>query len=265
MHSLIGPPVRFMVDELKKIKKEVTKDDFLCLPCDETRSGGFSPTAIILCYNRLPEKKMQEHTMVHEMVHMYDNTKFKVDWTNLKHQACSEVSITLSVNYNVSLFMRLHRLEQLVWVETVNGQERLEEDSLDLQSNIRNVWKEELFSQCNRILTVVVKKKLSEQFWVYLTVVLLTLDLLMKFIKLRASFSFFPPFLLPTAESHLKLGSSANRNHDSFQSSKWCFLHFFFCIYLLLFFSLFFILFLYKACLQQVPIARKQFKSSSRR
>ncbi|ORE09022.1 hypothetical protein BCV72DRAFT_224291 [Rhizopus microsporus var. microsporus] len=86
-----SPPVRFMVDELKKIKKEVTKDDFLCLPCDETRSGGFSPTAIILCYNRLPEKKMQEHTMVHEMVHMYDNTKFKVDWTNLKHQACSEI------------------------------------------------------------------------------------------------------------------------------------------------------------------------------
>jgi inner membrane protease ATP23 len=34
---------------------------------------------------------MQETTMVHEMVHLYDNTKFKVDWTDLKHQACSEV------------------------------------------------------------------------------------------------------------------------------------------------------------------------------
>jgi inner membrane protease ATP23 len=29
---------------------------------------------------------------VHELVHMYDHTKFKVDWTNLRHHACSEVS-----------------------------------------------------------------------------------------------------------------------------------------------------------------------------
>ncbi|KAG1444345.1 hypothetical protein G6F56_010337 [Rhizopus delemar] len=86
-----SPPVRFMVDELRKIDKEITKDDFACVPCDETRSGGFSPEGIILCQNRLPEKVMQENTMVHEMVHLYDDTKFKIDWTNLKHQACSEV------------------------------------------------------------------------------------------------------------------------------------------------------------------------------
>ncbi|KAI9267409.1 peptidase M76 family-domain-containing protein [Sporodiniella umbellata] len=86
-----SPPVRFMVDELEKIGTKVTKEDFTCVPCDPTRSGGFSPEGIILCQNTLPEKTMQETTMVHEMVHLYDDTKFKVDWTNLKHQACSEI------------------------------------------------------------------------------------------------------------------------------------------------------------------------------
>lgn len=80
-----------MIDEMRKINKEVTKDDFACVPCDATRAGGFSPEGIILCQNRLPTKGMQETTMVHEMIHLYDNTKFKVDWTDLKHQACSEV------------------------------------------------------------------------------------------------------------------------------------------------------------------------------
>ena len=32
-----------------------------------------------------------EHTLVHELVHMYDQCTFKVDWDNLRHHACSEV------------------------------------------------------------------------------------------------------------------------------------------------------------------------------
>jgi hypothetical protein len=32
-----------------------------------------------------------EHTLVHELVHMYDQCTFKVDWNNLRHHACSEV------------------------------------------------------------------------------------------------------------------------------------------------------------------------------
>ncbi|KAI8969231.1 peptidase M76 [Mycotypha africana] len=85
-----SPIVRFMVDELRKINRPVTKDDFKCLPCDTTRAGGFSPVdGILLCQNYLT-KSIQERTMAHEMIHMYDHYKFKVDWSNLKHQACSE-------------------------------------------------------------------------------------------------------------------------------------------------------------------------------
>ncbi|CAO3594336.1 unnamed protein product [Absidia cylindrospora] len=30
-----NPPVRFMMDEMKKIGRNVTKEDFHCMPCDE--------------------------------------------------------------------------------------------------------------------------------------------------------------------------------------------------------------------------------------
>ncbi|KAI8073179.1 metalloprotease ATP23 [Gongronella butleri] len=87
-----NPPVRFMIDELEKIGKKVTADDFKCMPCDETRAGGFSPEeGVLLCQNRLPSKSRQEETMVHEMVHMYDDHKFNVNWTDLSHHACSEI------------------------------------------------------------------------------------------------------------------------------------------------------------------------------
>lgn len=32
-----------------------------------------------------------ENTIVHELLHMYDHCKFKVDWGNLRHHACSEI------------------------------------------------------------------------------------------------------------------------------------------------------------------------------
>ncbi|KAI7883668.1 hypothetical protein K492DRAFT_235197 [Lichtheimia hyalospora FSU 10163] len=87
-----SPPVRFMIDHLKKVGHDMKRDHFICAPCDPTRSGGFSPQdGILLCYNRMNSKTHQEHTMVHEMVHLYDHHKFKVDWLNLRHHACSEV------------------------------------------------------------------------------------------------------------------------------------------------------------------------------
>jgi hypothetical protein len=30
--------------------------------------------------------------MLHEMIHLYDHCRFNVDWSNLRHHACSEVS-----------------------------------------------------------------------------------------------------------------------------------------------------------------------------
>lgn len=37
------------------------------------------------------DKKHMEDTIAHEMVHMFDHCRFKLDWHNLRHVACTEV------------------------------------------------------------------------------------------------------------------------------------------------------------------------------
>jgi len=91
--------VVFMLKHLKLSGCPVAPENISCHPCDETRSGGFIPEVgtVALCANRLASKKHTEHTLTHELVHLYDQCKFKVDWRNLRHHACSEVSISLNI------------------------------------------------------------------------------------------------------------------------------------------------------------------------
>ena len=94
--ALAGPAVVFMMKHLKLTGADVSSDDIVCAPCDFTRAGGFSPEAgaVVLCQGKFMNKRHMEDTIVHELVHMYDHAKFKVDWNNLRHHACSEVRIT---------------------------------------------------------------------------------------------------------------------------------------------------------------------------
>ena len=93
----IGPPVQFMLKHLKLAGVNCMPAHIPCLPCDLTRSGGFSPDAgaIVLCQGNFLNKKHMEHTLVHELVHMYDHAVFNVDWSNLRHHACSEVRLAV--------------------------------------------------------------------------------------------------------------------------------------------------------------------------
>ena len=83
-----------MLKHLKQSGAGVTSDDIVCAPCDFARAGGFNPAGVIvLCQDKFMSKGHMEDTMVHELVHMYDHVKFKVDWDNLRHHACSEASL----------------------------------------------------------------------------------------------------------------------------------------------------------------------------
>lgn len=95
----IGPSVQFMLNHLKHAGANATPAHFPCLPCDLTHSGGFSPDAgaVVLCQGNFLNKKHMEHTIVHELVHMYDHAVFNVDWNNLRHHACSEVRSYYSI------------------------------------------------------------------------------------------------------------------------------------------------------------------------
>ncbi|KAK0194905.1 peptidase M76 family-domain-containing protein [Armillaria mellea] len=70
-----------------------TPRNLICGPCNQTRAGGYDPErgAIILCASNFYSRRHMERTMAHELVHMYDDCKFNVDWSNLRHQACSEI------------------------------------------------------------------------------------------------------------------------------------------------------------------------------
>ncbi|KAG8878205.1 Mitochondrial inner membrane protease atp23 [Tulasnella sp. 331] len=87
-----SPAVTFMMKHLRASGANVTGDHIHCQPCQLTRAGGFSPeSGILLCQDGFWSKSHMEDTMVHELVHMYDHTKFKVDWKDLRHHACSEI------------------------------------------------------------------------------------------------------------------------------------------------------------------------------
>jgi len=87
-----SPAIVFMLKHLKLSGCNVTPDHVQCGPCDLTRSGGFVPEGVVLlCQGQYFSKRHMEDTLTHELVHMYDQCKFKVDWSNLRHHACSEI------------------------------------------------------------------------------------------------------------------------------------------------------------------------------
>jgi inner membrane protease ATP23 len=96
-HHLVGPGVVFMLKQLGLNGAGVTPANIQCTPCDASKAGGFSPDAgaVVLCQGRFFSKSHMEDTIVHELVHMYDHTKFKVNWSDLHHHACSEVGFPI--------------------------------------------------------------------------------------------------------------------------------------------------------------------------
>ncbi|KAI0361069.1 hypothetical protein OH77DRAFT_1417269 [Trametes cingulata] len=88
-----SPAVVFMMKHLKLNGCDISEGDIVCAPCIKDTAGGFSPEAgvVVLCQGKFLSKSHMEDTIVHELVHMYDHAKFKVDWDNLRHHACSEI------------------------------------------------------------------------------------------------------------------------------------------------------------------------------
>lgn len=65
-----------------------------CSPCGADRGGGFAPNVgVILCQDKIFSKNHVEDTLAHELLHEWDHRRFKVDWQDLRHVACSEVGI----------------------------------------------------------------------------------------------------------------------------------------------------------------------------
>lgn len=111
LYNLIGPIVRFMLENITKLNGKMDNSNIRCMPCENFQSGGFSPEyGVLLCQNRLRDRGHTEDTLAHELVHVYDHLRFRVDWEELKHHACSEVYITPGIRISDHWMVRPRRL-----------------------------------------------------------------------------------------------------------------------------------------------------------
>ncbi|KAL7747274.1 Mitochondrial inner membrane protease atp23 [Sorochytrium milnesiophthora] len=87
-----SPIVRFMLQHLEAAGCPFTRRNMICQPCDATRSGGFAPEyGVVLCENRFISKSHMEDTLTHELIHALDHCRAKLDWSNCRHHACTEI------------------------------------------------------------------------------------------------------------------------------------------------------------------------------
>ncbi|KIY44629.1 hypothetical protein FISHEDRAFT_50843 [Fistulina hepatica ATCC 64428] len=109
-----SPSVVFMLKHLKVAGCELPPSNIVCAPCEGPLShvSGFVPddNAILLCAGRFWSRKHLEQSMVHEMMHFYDNCRFKVKWDDLRHHACSEIRAN-NLSGDCSFLRQLRRAE----------------------------------------------------------------------------------------------------------------------------------------------------------
>lgn len=106
-----SPIVRFMSQNITGLNGKLNEENVRCQRCVtrvvmeqdgdgnmvqryKRQGGGFSPDhGILICANEIRNRGHMEDTLAHEMVHAYDHLRFKVDWSDLRHAACTEVRL----------------------------------------------------------------------------------------------------------------------------------------------------------------------------
>ncbi|XP_065322622.1 mitochondrial inner membrane protease ATP23 homolog [Gordionus sp. m RMFG-2023] len=64
-----------------------------CEKCSKIVAGGYDPSTnqIVMCQENAMDTRFCEGTMAHEMVHMFDLCRNKMDFSNINHLACTEI------------------------------------------------------------------------------------------------------------------------------------------------------------------------------
>jgi inner membrane protease ATP23 len=77
--------VVFMLKQLGLNGTGVTPANIKCTPCDASKAGDLSSNTgvVVICQDRFCSKSSMDDTIVHELVHMYDHTKVRVNWSDL--------------------------------------------------------------------------------------------------------------------------------------------------------------------------------------
>ncbi|QKX58999.1 uncharacterized protein TRUGW13939_06128 [Talaromyces rugulosus] len=87
-----SPVITYLSDNINQLGGNISSHNIYCRRCTKRQGGGFDPQhGIMVCANEMRDQSHLEDTMAHEMVHAYDHLRFKMNWDNLRHAACSEI------------------------------------------------------------------------------------------------------------------------------------------------------------------------------
>lgn len=89
-----SPLVKLMMGALKSSGCSLDiRRHIACEECDPTVSGGYDPilNQIVVCQNIATKKGLVQGVLTHEMIHMFDFCRNKLDFKNVDHLACTEI------------------------------------------------------------------------------------------------------------------------------------------------------------------------------
>ncbi|KAL6749376.1 peptidase M76 family-domain-containing protein [Haematococcus lacustris] len=87
--------VQTLMRAMRQLGCPVDRQYFNVVDCKMQAGGGYSPThGVVLCQDELRTKEQVHSTVLHELVHAYDDCRAGpggLDWTNCRQHACTEV------------------------------------------------------------------------------------------------------------------------------------------------------------------------------
>lgn len=89
-----SPLVKLMMGALKSSGCQLDiRRHIACEECSYTVSGGYDPVLnqIVVCQNVATRKGLVQGVLTHEMIHMFDYCRNKLDFKNIDHLACTEI------------------------------------------------------------------------------------------------------------------------------------------------------------------------------
>lgn len=89
-----SPLIQLMMAALKSSGCEIDiRRHISCEVCDSSVKGGYDAelNQIVVCQNTVHSQSKMQGVLAHELIHMFDYCRNKVDFQNIDHLACTEV------------------------------------------------------------------------------------------------------------------------------------------------------------------------------
>lgn len=89
-----SPLVKLMLSALKTAGCEVDiRRNIVCEPCEKVVTGGYDSelNQVVVCQNNARSSGVVQGILAHELLHMFDQCRAKMDLKNIDHLACTEI------------------------------------------------------------------------------------------------------------------------------------------------------------------------------